>query len=385
MKISILLSRFPYPLDKGDKLRAYHFIRLLSRNHQISLITLDDTQNASSYLENLKPYCSEIHIYSLSLSRRSGNLVKTLNKKIPAQVAYFYDTAIHDKVRGVIHSFNPDVVFGQLLRVAPYLENLNRKVVLDYMDAFSHIAEKNADFSVGIKRLFWRREFKLMREYEKLTYPKFSITTIISERDKSLLNHPGMHVISNGIDLDFFKPDKNSKKKFDFVFVGNLSYKPNIDCVNYILKEVFPAIQSSMPDASLLIAGKSPSKSLLNLKQKNIVVKPDLVDIREAYNSSSVLLAPIQTGAGIQNKILEAMAMGLPCVASRQVADGFGISNQNILPAGNNTHEICTLAISLLQDKNFYSRVTEQARDFVFENYSWEKSVRRLENILTNA
>src|SRR5262245_10087240 len=187
MRILFLTSRFPYPLEKGDKLRAYHQIRELSARHEIILASVSDCKVESAHLEALKPYCRKIVVYEISRSRTLLNLLTTLFTGRPFQVGYFYSRRFHGKIRALVAGEKPSHIFCQLVRMAEYARHETGCVkVLDYMDAFSKGYERLSSRLSWLKRALVRMEWKRLLRYEQAVFSDFDRQVIISEQDRDL-------------------------------------------------------------------------------------------------------------------------------------------------------------------------------------------------------
>ena len=216
-------------------------------------------------------------------------------------------------------------------------------------------------------------------DYErKTTAGYFEFQTIISAQDQNYIAHPDqkqMLVLPNGIDATFFE-NLDVVQKFDFVFVGNLSYPPNIDAVNYILDNILPLY----PNRTLLVAGAKPSKQIVSKisKVKNCTLLAGMKDIRAAYLQGKIFLAPMQIGTGMQNKILEAMALGIPCITSSLVNNAIQGKQKKHLWVADQIHEIKEGIDWLLLDNNNYKKIQEDAKVFIKNQYQWTEIIARL-------
>lgn len=353
---------------------------MLSIVWDICLISISEQEVSEENKAELEKYCSEVHVFTLSKWKRTAGLSRNFMRKTPFQVSYFYDKNIHKSLLEIANNFNPDVAYFQLIRTALYADGLDVPCVLDYMDSFSTIAKRDADLSSGVRKYVFSKEAKRLQNFEKEISEKFVGKTIISENDKSLLGIPDLQVISNGVDVDYFKPNWEIKE-FDICFVGNLGYSPNLRAVEILVKKILPRMLFKKPNTTLLIAGARPSNKIKAMSSSNISIMADLEDIRMAYSLSKVFVAPIFSGAGQQNKILEAMAMGLPCVTSSIVNSSINASPEEI-KIGFSIDDFVKYTINLLYDKNGYLDQQAKAQSFVREQFSWHSQVKKLDNYL---
>lgn len=383
MKLFVLLSRFPYPLEKGDKLRAYQQIKILSQKHQIHLCCLSDCEIRPEWKAELENYCKSVTIHYLSKPLIYWNTAKKIFSDQPYQVGYFFQTKIQRKIKQQISDLHPDHIYCQLIRTANYVKDIHDiPKTIDYMDALSMGMIRRSEISTGIKKSLFASEGARLREFENRIFDYFNFHSIISEQDKSLINHPQndeIVVIENGISSDYFSHPKKEKRNTDILFTGNMSYPPNIECSEYLVNEIKPLLHA---DLNISLTGASPAQRIKDLAQDGVNVTGWVEDIKDAYSDSKIFVAPLFIGTGLQNKLLEAMAMGLPCVTTTLANNALNAAqNEQILIA--NTAEEFSLSIErLLTDKNLYSKISEAGRNYVMSNFSWERSVNKLEALI---
>jgi glycosyltransferase involved in cell wall biosynthesis len=268
--------------------------------------------------------------------------------------------------------------------VTEYVKHIDIPKTLDYQDVFSMGAKRRAESSALLPRLLFRMEYKRLLRYEHDIFKKFDHKTIISQPDRDLLPHPlknEIAIIPNGVDHNFFSP-VIADKQYDIVFTGNMGYAPNIDAAKFIAEEIFPLVLKRYPGATLLIAGAKPHAKVLALRAKNIKVTGWLADIRESYASSRIFIAPMRIGTGLQNKLLEAMAMNLPCITSVMANQALGAIPGKEILVGSTSAEFADHIIKLLEDKTFASDLANNGNAFVKNVFSWENSVEVLEKLM---
>lgn len=387
MKIFVILSRIPYPLEKGDKVRAFNQIKWLSKKHEITLVALDDAQiNKQDAFRFLQPYCHSVNFINLSITRRFINLLKVLFTKKPFQVGYFYSVKAQKKIDQLIKEKKPDHIYCQLIRVAEYVRNLDIPKTLDYQDAFSKGVEQRIKNSSFFKKIFLKEEFNRLIQYEKFIFPFFDNKTIISESDRSLIEHPRnneIEIISNGIDQDYFQP-LAAKKEYDLLFTGNMSYPPNIESAEYLVKKILPTLKSKGFDLKVLIAGVNPHKKIKALKSSSVTISGWVEDMRTCYAKSQIFIAPMQSGIGLQNKLLEAMAMKIPCITSTLANQSLGAKPDTDILIGDQISDYVNHILTIFENKKLAEKLAENGLNFVTEKYQWEKTVDKLVALITS-
>jgi len=320
MKIVILTSRFPYPLEKGDKLRVYNFVKEMSKENEITLITLNSGKISEDSYAQINKFCKKIHIFNLSKTDYGINLLRALVDGNPFQVGIFYKKSYGTLIQKIIKEEKPDAVFCHLIRMSEYIKDMNTyPKTLDYMDAFSKGLERRSCTTKNfVFKKILENEHRRLVKYESDIFDKFENKIIISEQDRDFIPHiekEKITIIPNGVDSEIFFPLER-KKKFDLLFTGNMGYPPNVESAIYTVKQIFPIVQKSLPEINLLIAGINPPKELTDLNSEKIKIIPEFSHIREAFAQSKIMLAPMLISIGLQNKILQAMAMKIPVICS---------------------------------------------------------------------
>jgi sugar transferase (PEP-CTERM/EpsH1 system associated) len=387
VRIAFVTSRFPFPVEKGDKLRAFHQIRVLSTRHEIHLVSLSHRKVSKEDLDAMSPYCASVKVFHITRWLMPIQLILGWIEGLPLQVAYFLDRTIKRKVQHYIIRLDPDHVICQLIRAVPYVQALPFSKTLDYMDVFSEGMRQRSRQTTAIGFLF-KAEAKRLTQYERTVYKDFDHHVIISDQDKERLKLPSREfitVIPNGVDESFILADSFHKPSFDLVFVGNLGYSPNKEAVKVLALQILPLLKSKGRKVSLLVAGARPGRNILKLNEvSNVEVKGWIDDIRHAYRDGRIFVAPMFTGLGLQNKILEAMAMGVPCITTTMVNNAIGARENEEILIGDTPESIVHHIEYLLDHPEEYARIANNARSFIIVHYQWEDQVRRLEEVLVS-
>jgi len=382
MKVLVLLSRVPYPLEKGDKLRAYHQIKRLSEKHDIILCCLNDKKLHPEAIRHLAPYCLELKIIRLSKLKIYLNLLLGLFSNRPLQVNYFYSRSAQKQIDHLVERHLPKHIYCQLVRVTEYVYKYTIiPKTLDYMDALSKGVARRIPAAAPWWKPILKLEAKRLANYERAMFDRFEHKTIISEQDRQLIDHDQrdtIKVVRNGVDESFFAP-MPQEKTHDLVFTGNMSYPPNIDSANYLVKEIMPLVWKQHPKANLLISGARPVSAVKALQSERVQVTGWVEDIRTSYARSRIFVAPMQIGTGLQNKLLEAMAMQLPCITSQLANNALGATPGKHILIGEQPQDYARLILQLLQDVELYKLLAKNGHDFVKQNYNWSTTTALLE------
>ncbi len=388
MKIFVLLPRIPYPLEKGDKLRAFNQIKQLSKRNEIVLCALNDNPKVSEQdaFRALQPYCQSINFIKISKPQILLGLVRAFCKGLPMQCGYFYNRKAARKIDALIAKHKPDMLFGQLLRVAEYIRHKDLPKAIDYQDIFSYGMKRRADIASFITRPLYTMEYHRLCRYEAAIFDDFDVKSIISEPDRALFPHEKRDeilIIPNGVDHDFFKPQE-CEKKYDLVFSGNMSYPPNVNAVEYLAHEIMPNVGKALPETKLYVAGATPDPKVKKAASDKIIVSGWLDDIRDAYAQSRVFIAPMRIGTGLQNKLLEAMSMRLPAITSPLANASLGAKPDEEILVGGNAEEMAKHIVTLLTNQEKADQIAHAGYDFTNRVYDWGKATERMEEAMVS-
>lgn len=384
MKLLFLTSRFPFPLEKGDKLRAYYFIKYLSRNHELYLFAVNENNPEENSLQELRPFCKAIEIVKISKLQSIVNLIKAVfQKNIPFQTTYFTSEKGKAQLKEFIKQHQPDAVFCHLIRMGEYMQdNKIENSLLDYMDTFSIGMKRYAESASTLMRLPAKLEYKRLLHYENKLFNQFKNKIIISEQDQSYIpheNNKSITIIPNGVDADFYQ-SKNSAKKYDLLFIGNLSYAPNIYAIKYAAELIMPLLSN----LKLAVVGATPTEEISRIQSKNIDIVGWVDDSRDAFNQSRIMIAPMFISIGLQNKILQAMAMETPCVISSMANNALGAAPESEVLIADTPEEFQIQINRLLSDKVLYETIKSNARNFILKNFNWTENIEKINLLLAN-
>ena len=385
MKLLVVLSRFPYPLEKGDKLRAYHQIRCLAEHHDIYLAAMHDKPVSDEALDQLKPFCKEIFLLENNDTKRCWNMGRAFFKGLPIQCGLFYTKTNVRRIQQIVDEVRPDHIYCQLFRMADYVKDLPIPKTLDYQDVFSKGMARRADNSNGLVKWFFNMEHRRVARYEAAIFDRFDHKTIITAVDRDLIPHPRREeivVVPNGVEFDKFSYH-GEEKEFDLIFSGNMGYAPNVDAAEYLVREILPQLLKKFPDLRLVLCGATPALRVQALESNHVVVTGWVDSMAEWYAKSRIFIAPMRMGTGLQNKLLEAMSMHLPCITSPLAARPLveAERHQAVASCGS-TSEFVKEIERLLTDENHYRQLSDAGYQYVHQYYDWENAVRILDDLM---
>ena len=383
MKIVVLTSRFPYPIEKGDKLRVYHQIVQLSQLHDIYLISICESNPLQSDLDQLLPYVKTMDLVMIKSYERYWSLTKAVFSITPFQIAWFHSDDIAAFIAHRIKALDPDHIYCQLTRMSSYVKGLSYSKTLDYMDSFGIGMLRRATVAHPFLKWLYKLEAKRMIKYEADIAKSFDHLTIISQQDKdnfTFAEAKKIHVIGNGIDESFFNRAQIAKTT-DIVFVGNMGYLPNIEAAEYIAQQITPRLPLS---TRVLIAGANPSSRVTALESDQITTTGWMPDIKTAYLSARIFVAPLWSGTGQQNKILEAMALGVPCITTSAVNNAIGAAPNHEILIAESTQNFIDAIHQLQNNPDLYQKIKNNATTFVKNNFDWKHNCLVLSSIIEN-
>jgi sugar transferase (PEP-CTERM/EpsH1 system associated) len=376
----------PYPLEKGDKLRGFHQLRILQQHYRVCLITITTEPLHPEAKKHLTPLCEELHVFPISKASIGWNILHSFFNGKPFQVGYFFNSDVKEKVQAIISRFKPDVLYGQLLRTAEYIiDTPNTKRVLDLQDTFSKGIERRHERAFGPMRLVFKMEFNRLVKYERHVVNSFDHCTIISEQDRQDLpvsDKSKVSIVRNGVDMEYFAPQE-SEKSTDVLFAGNMGYPPNVVACEFLARDVLPILQQSNPKIRITLAGATPTPTVKNLASDNVEVTGWVDDMRNPYARTHLFVAPMMIGTGLQNKLLEAMSMGIPCITSALANNALGATPNEHLIIAKSPLEFADAINNLLSNPDQVQQIGKAGRKFIQENYGWEGQTEPLLKILS--
>jgi glycosyltransferase involved in cell wall biosynthesis len=389
MKILIALSRFPFPIEKGDKLRAYYQIRELSRNNELYVVCLTDKMPTEEEIYEVKKHCKQLDIIQLSFFSRLLNLAKGIFSADPYQVHYFESSKMKDTIAYLISTNNIDICYVQLLRLFKNIPfELPTKYYIDYMDAFSEGMKKRIQYSHWYEKFIVASEARRLRSFEEKIAPYFDGHSMISQSDTDTFSDKlkaKLDIIPNGVSEEYFvTKTPQIEKEYDIIFTGNMGYHPNIQACKYLVQEILPVLKSKGMKVKICLAGINPAPEVLALKSDEVIVTGYVKDMKEYLIRSKVFVAPLFSGSGLQNKLLEAMAAGLPTLTTSLTNKALKAKDKKEIIICNESIKFAEQIIFLLNHPTEAGELARLGRLFVRENYNWRACNVLLEKSFNN-
>lgn len=334
MKILYLAHRVPYPPNKGDKIRALWEIKSLSGQHEIDLFCFYDHEEDRNSIDALRQYCRDCYVERLSWVGSRLRAIKAVATKKPFSLAYFYSATMARKIKSAIAERGYDLVIVFSSAMAPYVENETIPCLLDMVDVDSAKWTEYATSAPALLRWLWRQEGELLAAYENHLATTFAQTLLCTDAETAMLQKsvPGarVDVLRHMVDTDYFNPAKVevpseiAALQPYVVFAGSMDYAPNVEASTWFYHHALPAMRQRIPELKFVIVGRNPAKAVAELgKDPAVHVTGTVPDVRPYFRGAAATVAPMQLARGVQNKILESMAMGVPAASSSKAAVAF--------------------------------------------------------------
>jgi len=392
--ILYLVHRLPYPPNKGDKVRSYHLLKHLLKNHRVFLGTFIDDPEDEVHLPVLSELCADV--FAARLNPRSAK-VRSLNGLLagePLTLRYYRDAQLQSWVDTIsrLHKIDVAVIFSSAM--AQYVEGRQRMpVLIDFVDVDSAKWTQYAPRHRWPLSWIYRREGQLLLNYERQMAARAARSFFVTEAEADLFTRLApecgvrVEAMCNGVDADYFAPAADRPSPFaagetPVVFTGAMDYWPNIDAATWFASDILPALLAKRPDVRFYIVGRAPSAEVLALAGERVVVTGTVPDVRPYLQHAAAVVAPLRVARGIQNKILEAMAMERPVIASTECATPIDAEvGRELLTAGA-SGEFVERITDLLAEPERANAIGKAARSRVIARYSWDAHMACIDRYL---
>jgi sugar transferase (PEP-CTERM/EpsH1 system associated) len=392
-KILFLAHRVPFPPDKGDKIRAFHELEHLARQHRIWLgAGMDDPAD----LIHLAPAQRRFEDAYFGLARRTEtarHLARAVLTGAPLSVARFRHEGLMRWCEHVLRTVEPDLVFVFSSAAAQFV--LGRmcdrtRLMVDFVDADAQKWRAYAQASAAPKRWLYATEFRRLVRYETQVAAAAQAGIFVSRTDRDLfagfvpLSASRLHVIANGVDTAFFRPDPGlgALRTNSIVFTGRMDYRPNIDAMTWFAHAILPSIRRRVPGAHLRIVGAKPAAAVQALARlEGVEVTGAVPDVRPYLQQAHAVVAPMRIARGIQNKVLEGLAMARPVVTTPQGLDGIAAEPGRDLLVAADAGALAGALCDILQG-TAPPTLGANGREAVLHSHGWDHHMGRLDHLI---
>lgn len=392
MKILYLCHRFPFPPKRGGKIRPFNMIRHFhQQGHQVYVASLARSAAEAAEGEGIKAYCSHYFAAVVNEKVQFARMIMRLPLLTPSSMGYFYSRELAAHIRQLLAQQQFDLIFVHCSSVAQYVADITHiPKILDFGDMDSQKWLAYREFKPFPLNLGYLLEGQKMLRAEKHLAAKFDISTCTTKAELETLQSyqaaPATAWFPNGVDTDYFCPDagKQDYEAHSISFIGRMDYYPNQQAMLQFCAAAWPLILAQLPDAKLYIVGAEPSAEIRALaKLQGVTVTGSVADVRPFIRNTAAMVAPLKIARGTQNKILEAMAMGVPVISSSEAAGGIdAVVNQHFLIA-DTASELAQQALRLMTEPQLRQHYATAGRARMLSNHQWHLSMQQLDSIVT--
>ena len=398
MNILILSHRVPFPPNKGEKIRTFHQLKYLrEQGHQISLAAPFEEDDELDYFAQLeKEYCSRV--LSHKLAHKLIRLPIALFTGKALSVTNFYNRKLQKSIDSLISTNQFDAILCTASSMAEYIFKskaiqqlaVKPKLLMDFMDLDSDKWQQYADRAKFPMTWVYQRETKLIAKFEQQIAQKFDACFFITESEKALFSKTvsqsdNVYAVENGIDTDMFKPANNNQTAQHpiILFTGVMDYAPNVDAVLWFVENVWSQVLAKWPQATFYVAGMSPSDKINALSSvQGVVVTGFVDDIMPYFDQATVFVGPFRIARGVQNKVLQAFACGLPVIATSMGAEGIRCADNESILLAHTPEEFLEQLIKLTEDNELRQKISNNALDNIHKFYAWDSVLKPFNQVL---
>jgi len=385
LKILFITARFPFPPLTGDKSIPYQRLKHLSRKHDITLLSFSDDLRDSEYSEEIRKYCTDIHVVSLRRAQAYGNLMSGMFGHTPFQVLYYRSNRFKTALNELLRENRYDLIHAFMLRIAPYTSEYRQcPKIIELIDSMALNMRRRASLENGIRKLIFTEEARRVSRYEAEVAERFDRAVVVSDIDAKAIGADNIVVAPLGVDLQHFFPGSlNARDGNLIIFTGNMRYFPNEMALLYFTRDIFPLIQKRRPGAKFWVIGAAPSRAIRQLERANRAIRVlGFVDSMCAHISlASVSVCPMLAGSGMQFKILEALACGVPVVATSVAKGDIKLGEGDGLFVADQPAVFADKVIRTMIDTKLRENIASRAPEAVQEKYSWRRSNLAIDRI----
>ena len=379
MKLLYLTHRCPYPPNKGDRIRCFNILKHLAKQHEVHLAFPAFSYHEIEQSAHCKAYAKSVTTIYINPHIAMIRCLLGLLSKQPLTTQYFYSK----KLKETIQHQDFDVALVDCSSMARYVIDVERPKIIDFVDIDSDKWRFYSQHAWPPKSIIYSMEHKRLQLFENYISKQFNFCLIVSKNEKKLLHSDeNVVIIPNGIDLEFFVPTAQQSNN-TLIFTGAMNYLPNIDGVFHFHRAIWPLIKEHIQDIRFIVAGMSPPHKIRALASADTTITGFIPDVREYLVQATVCVVPLRIAKGIQNKILEAMAMGIPVVATTAANNGIGARDKQHLLVADSPDDFARSVLMLLKDPQLRKTMADNARQFVQENFSWDKHLSNLDELIT--
>ena len=392
-----LVHRLPYPPNKGDKVRSYHLLKHLAARHRVFLGTFVDDPEDEIHIDTVRQFCAGLHVERLNPRlAKMRSLAGFLTGKA-LSLGYYRDAGMTAWVAQTraLHKIDATVVFSSAMaQYAPLGDStVDAPTLVDFVDVDSAKWTQYAAQRPWPLSWVYAREGRCLLDFERALAIRAQRSFFVTANETTLFQRLApdckdkVEALGNGVDADFFSPDVSHINPFadghiPIVFTGAMDYWPNVDAVSWFVTDILPSLRATSPQIRFYVVGRSPTPAVQALASTSVVVTGTVADVRPYLQHAAVVVAPMRIARGVQNKILEAMAMGRPVVAAENCVAAIHVTEGVELIAAGTAHEYVKAIQTLLQQPKHSQAVGLAGRQCVRQRFSWDAHLAGIDRYL---
>lgn len=386
MRILYLAQRVPFPPDRGDKIITYHEVRHLARKHEVVVGCLAQDERELENARQLARSVAQVHAIPLSAAGSRARALAALATGKPFTLGYFNEPKLRRVVDELLQARSVDAAFAFCSGVAQFIDAaVELPRLLHLVDMDSQKWKQYAQSSRPPKRWMYALEARRLLDYERRLVNSMDHSFVCTQAELAdftrLIGDARVSALPNGVDVDYYRPNPDVQvDPLELVFTGVMDYQPNIDAVSWLCREILPRVRQRMPSVRFTICGSRPTPAVTGLAAiEGVIVTGQVPDVRPYLARAAVAVAPLRIARGVQNKVLEAMAMGLPVVATPAAFSGIEAdAGSDLLVAGDSV-QFAESVCRLLGDEPMRRAIGLAARRRVEQCYSWAAHMAQLD------
>ena len=390
MKILMLTPYLPYPLLSGGQIRTYNLLKKLANKHEVTLFALIKDHNERKYIPELEKYCSKVRVFKRSSTPFTLNTIfRTAISTFPFLVIRNHVPEVIDAVKAELANENYDLIHAETFYMMPHIPETTVPTILVEQTIEYLGYESYAKKAPRLLRWLLNIDIAKIKHWERHYWRQSKTLIVMSEEDKTFIgNELGseekIEVVANGVDTAWFAEKKRTAPSTPTLLsVGTFKWLPNVEAVDFLVKKVWPLVKKKMPKSILWIVGNAPTKEVMAFQEQDprIIVSGTIPDIRNAFKSAHVLVAPVFSGKGTRYKILEAMASSTPIVATTTAVEGLDVVHRTHVLTSDTPEGMAELVVELLKDPELQKKLAKNGKQFVKNKYDWSIISEKLDTI----
>ncbi len=395
--ILYLVHRLPFPPNKGDKVRSYHLLKHLAVKHRVFLGTFIDDPQDLQHVQTVRSLCADLHVSRLDpLTAKLRSLVALIDGR-PLSLAYYADRAMHNWVDKTLAGGHIDAIVVFSSAMGQYVtwngDVADRPVLIDFVDVDSTKWTQYASKRRWPMSWIYSREGVRLLRYERQIASRARRSFFVTENESDLFRRLApecahtVQTVNNGVDAQFFSPDRGRANPFapgecPIVFTGAMDYWPNIDAATWFVAEMLGPLRQWNPRVRFYVVGRSPAPAVQALASDCVVVTGTVADVRPYLQYAAIVVAPMRIARGVQNKVLEAMAMGRPVVAASDCVDAISVREGQELVGARSASDFVDAIKHLLGHPEAANRMGAAGRACVVKGFSWDAHLSGIDDHL---